>query len=46
VQKVDEAACVKVLSRIWHEKAETARRVRMRIETIIEWAIASKSTQI
>jgi integrase len=42
VQRIDEAACVKVLSPIWHEKAETARRVRMRIETVIEWAIASK----
>jgi integrase len=42
VQRVDEAGIVKVLMPIWHDKAETARRVRMRIETIIEWAIASK----
>jgi integrase len=42
VQRVDEAGIVKVLMPIWHEKAETARRVRMRIETVIEWAIASK----
>jgi integrase len=42
IQQVDEAAIIKALMPIWHEKAETARRVRMRIETIIEWAIASK----
>jgi integrase len=42
VQRVDESGIVKVLMPIWYEKAETARRVRMRIETIIEWAIASK----
>jgi integrase len=42
IQEVDEAGIVKALMPIWHEKAETARRVRMRCETIIEWAIASK----
>jgi integrase len=42
VQRVDEAGIVKALMPIWHDKAETARRIRMRIETIIEWAIASK----
>ena len=42
VQSVDEAGIIKVLLPVWHEKAETARRLRMRVETIIEWAIASK----
>ena len=42
IQQVDEACIVRVLLPIWHEKSETARRVRMRIQTIIEWAIASK----
>jgi integrase len=42
IQRVEEAGIVKALTPIWHEKAETARRLRMRIETIIEWAIASK----
>ena len=29
-----------VLSPIWVEKAETARRVRQRIGTVMKWAIA------
>ena len=33
---------VRVLKPIWHEKPETARRLRMRIETIIDYAIARK----
>jgi hypothetical protein len=41
VQQFDQAVAVKVLLPIWAEKAETARRVRMRLETIIEWAIAA-----
>jgi integrase len=43
IQKVDTAACVTVLAPIWHAKPETARRVRMRVETIIEWAIAARA---
>jgi len=42
VTRIDVGDVVKVLTRIWHEKAETARRVRMRIETVLEWAIAAK----
>jgi integrase len=42
VRRVDVGDVVQVLQPIWHEKAETARRVRMRIETILEWAIAAK----
>jgi hypothetical protein len=39
VKDIDVGLIVKVLMPIWHEKPETARRVRMRIETIFEWAI-------
>jgi integrase len=42
VKRIDVGDVVKVLQPIWHQKAETARRVRMRIETIIEWAIAAE----
>ena len=30
---------MEVLTPIWHTKAETARRVRQRIKTIMDWAI-------
>ena len=30
---------LEALTPIWHTKAETARRVRQRIKTIIDWAI-------
>lgn len=47
IQRVDQSGIVKALTPIWHEKAETARRVRMRIETMhegigslpLEWTI-------
>lgn len=42
VKRVDVGDVVRVLQPIWHDKAETARRVRMRIETILEWAIAAE----
>jgi integrase len=41
VKRVDVGDVVRVLQPIWHTKAETARRVRMRIETVLEWAIAA-----
>jgi integrase len=41
VQQFDQATAVKVLLPIWTTKAETARRLRMRLETVIEWAIAA-----
>ena len=31
---------LEVLTPIWHEKAQTARRVRQRIRTVLEWAVA------
>jgi hypothetical protein len=40
VKRIDVDDVVRVLQPIWHEKHETARRVRMRIERVIRWAIA------
>lgn len=42
VRDIDIGIIVKVLSPIWHEEPETARWVRVQIETIREWAIAAK----
>jgi len=38
VQAVDTALVMKVLEPIWHEKAETASRLRGRIEAVLDWA--------
>lgn len=40
VQDVTTADVLAVLSPIWTEKPETARRVRQRIGTVMKWAIA------
>lgn len=40
VQDVSSADVLAVLMPIWTEKAETARRVRQRIGTVMKWAIA------
>lgn len=40
VQDVTTADVLAVLTPIWTEKAETARRVRQRIGTVMKWAIA------
>lgn len=45
VAAVDTALVVKVLSPIWHEKTETATRLRGRIESILDWATVSKYRQ-
>jgi integrase len=42
VKRIDVGDVIRVLQPIWHQKPETARRVRTRIETIIEWAIAAE----
>jgi integrase len=39
VSQVDEAAVRDVLAAIWLTKPETARRLRQRIRTIIDWAV-------
>jgi integrase len=38
VQAVDTAMVLKILEPIWSAKPETASRVRMRIENILDWA--------
>ncbi len=40
VSEVNTADVLEILSPIWHVKAETARAVRQRIRSVIEWAIA------
>ena len=40
VSEVDTADVLEILTPIWHAKAETARAVRQRIRSVIEWAIA------
>jgi integrase len=40
VQAIERADIIRVLEPIWITKSETARRVRGRIETIFDWAIA------
>jgi integrase len=41
VKAIDTAAVMKVLEPLWHEKTETATRVRGRIETILDYATTS-----
>ena len=40
VSEVTSADVLGVLAPIWHEKPETARRVRQRIGAVMQWAIA------
>ena len=40
VSEVNTADILEILTPIWHVKAETARAVRQRIRSVIEWAIA------
>jgi integrase len=40
VQAIDVGLVMKVLEPIWHEKPETASRVRGRIEAVLDWATA------
>ncbi|WP_066556798.1 tyrosine-type recombinase/integrase [Croceicoccus bisphenolivorans] len=40
VAELDAAAVRDVLAAIWLKKPETARRVRQRIRTVIDWAVA------
>lgn len=42
VAKVDTALVVKVLQPIWQDKADTAIRLRGRIESILDWATVSR----
>ena len=38
VRDVDQSDVLRVLSPIWTEKPETARRVRQRVRTVMDWA--------
>ncbi len=38
VQKIDVETVLKILEKIWSSKPETARRVRGRIENVLDWA--------
>lgn len=38
VRDVDQSDVLKILAPIWTEKPETARRVRQRIRTVMDWA--------
>ncbi len=40
VSEVTTAEVLEVLGPIWHDKAETARRVRARIGAVMKWAVA------
>ena len=40
VSEVNTTDVLEILSPIWHVKAETARAVRQRVRSVLEWAIA------
>ena len=40
VSEVTSGDVLQVLTPIWHEREQTARRVRQRIRTVLEWAVA------
>jgi len=42
VSQVDEALILKVLEPIWNTKTETAKRLRGRVETVLDWATFNK----
>jgi len=42
VAEIDETAVLSVLKPLWHNKTVTAKRVRHRIEKILDYAIAAK----
>ena len=40
VSEVTSADVLEILTPLWHRKAETARRVRLRLRAVLEWAVA------
>ena len=40
MSEVNSADVLEILTPIWHAEAETARAVRQRIRSVLEWAIA------
>lgn len=45
VELIDEALILKVLLPIWQQKTETAKRLRGRIESVLDWATFNKYRQ-
>jgi integrase len=41
VDKIDLSHILKILEPVWHEKTETATRLRQRIESVLSWATVS-----
>ncbi len=44
VSEVNTADVLEILSPIWHVKAATAREVRQRVRSVLEWAIALENS--
>jgi len=42
IDAITSVDVLQVLTPIWHEKPETARRVRQRISTVMKWAVAMR----
>lgn len=42
IDQVNSADVLKILSPIWHTKRETAKRVKQRMGTVLDWAKASR----
>ena len=40
ISDVTSADVLEILTPIWHDKAQTARRVRQRLRAVLEWAVA------
>ncbi len=40
VSEISSADVLEILTPIWHRKADTARRVRLRLRAVLEWAVA------
>ena len=40
VSEVTSADVLEILTPLWHQKAPTARRVRLRLRAVLEWAVA------
>jgi integrase len=45
ISAIDDGLVLKVIEPIWHDKPETASRLRNRIETVIDWATVRKYRQ-
>lgn len=41
INAIDSGDILKALTPIWNKKPETARRVKQRVKTVLDWALAS-----